>query len=189
MKIFSFIAIVFLLLVPRDGYSQEKHPALTFSSIDNIKDYVSDNFLIDNKILDTLCIFTTAFVRFSISEQGNISNFGVTTGTPKFIRDALEKAFQSTEGHWIIRKSEKNLCKTIFILPVVLSYDMACREGNGALDLNITVERRSREYRKLDATARNSSYAVLNILDFDNQRVSQLQCRLLSPISFSANKH
>lgn len=179
---------VFLLLLAAGSYAQDKRPNLTFSNIDQVGAYVSDHFSIDEKIMDTLCLFTSVFVKFNVSEKGKISNLGFTIGTPAFITNALKKAIESTNGHWKIDKSEKRLTTTTYILPVVLYYGLGCKEGTGGIDVNITPERRAREYVKLNNTALNSSYAVQNILDFDTGKANWLRCLILPPISFSANR-
>lgn len=149
---------------------------------------ISDNFLIDEATIDKLCLITTVFVKFNVSKNGNLINLDFTKNTPALIKEALEKAMKSTDGDWQFSKSGKKKYNTSFILPVVLFYETGCREGTNGLALNTTAERRQIEYRNLDDTARKGNYAVMDILDFKDGRISELQCILLSPLTFSANR-
>ncbi len=188
----KILLALFIVSTAGSSFAQTKLPMLTFSKIENLKDYISYNYKLEADVLDTLCLYTTVFVKFNISQQGQVVDLRFTKGTPTFILRALKKAIESSNGHWEIDKDEFHLCTTNFILPVVLFYGAGCKESEGVLGLStdVALEKKRRDYFKLDRTLRESNYAVLNILNFDDggKYLDNLKCTILSPISFSTNK-
>ncbi|PWS29784.1 hypothetical protein [Pedobacter paludis] len=184
MKKITSIIISIFCIIPFISNAQDK---LTSSNVYDVSSYVSDNFKLKDKTLDTLCLYTTVFIKFRISEKGNIDDLTLTERIPDVIKKALEKAIKSSDGHWSNLKTDiEYFANKSFILPVVLFYGKGCGEGNGELELNISDERRAREYRRLDNTVRSANYAVQDLLNSNGKSVNMLECVILSPLSIGA---
>lgn len=161
---------------------------LTSSNVSDISNYISANYKLKEKTLDTLCLYTTVFMKFKVSENGKIVELVISEKAPEVIKKELRKAIESTNGHWNnIGDDLAYFSKKTFILPIVLFYGRGCEVGSGELEINISEEKRAKEYRKLDNTARNANYAVMDILKFNGKFLNTLECVILSPLTMGAS--
>ncbi|RZL60465.1 MAG: hypothetical protein EOO93_13730, partial [Pedobacter sp.] len=159
MKIKFNLTIWLIATLPFISFAQRETPTLTSSNIEDVRNYVSNNYNLNEKTIDTLCLYTVVFIKFKVSEKGKIEELYLTEKTPPVIKAELEKAIKSTNGHWSEAAGDKAYFSgKAFMLPVVLFYGRGCGEGNGELETNITEEQRAREYRKLNSTTRNANY-------------------------------
>lgn len=187
--------IVYLLIISI-GVSicqAQNHPNKLISRVNlsDITNYVSKGFKLKDKIIDTLCLYTTVFVKFSVGKHGSISNISYTSKTPEYIKGSLDSALRTSNGHWSTRASDQVFfSKKIFVLPVILYYGIGCTKGSGELDTITTKTNLVNEYNKIDNTLRNSNNAIRDILSIGNNRSpNTLECIIISPISLGANKN
>ena len=65
----KILLALFIVSTAGSSFAQTKLPMLTFSKIENLKDYISYNYKLEADVLDTLCLYTTVFVKFNISRN------------------------------------------------------------------------------------------------------------------------
>lgn len=163
---------------------------LTSLNVSDLSNYISANYKLKEMTLDTLCLYTTVFMKFKVAANGKIVELALSEKTPDVIKKGLEKAIESSNGHWSnVYTDLEYFSKKTFILPIVLFYGRGCEVGTGELEINISEERRAKEYRKLNNTARNANYAVMDILKSNGKYLNMLECVILSPLTMGASGH
>jgi len=178
MKKIIFI-ISILCLLTSSSKAQGTLTALTSLNVSDIRTYISANYSLKEKNRDTLCLYTTVFIKFKVSSVGKINELSLSENIPDIIKNALEKAVKSSNSHWSTNKSDlEYFSKTTFILPVVLFYGKGCDGGGGELSLTVPVE----NWRKIYNTMRTANYAVLDILKFKDKYLDSLECVMLAPL-------
>ncbi|WP_156166671.1 hypothetical protein [Pedobacter sp. BMA] len=186
MKKIIFIISIFCVLT-FSSKGQGTLRTLTSLNVSDLSNYISANYKLKEKTLDTLCLYTTVFMKFKVAANGKIADLTLSEKTPDVIKKGLVKAIESSNGHWSNLDTDlEYFSKKTFVLPIVLFYGRGCEVGNGELEINISEERRAEEYRKLDNTARNANYAVMDILKFNGKYLSMLECVILSPLTMGA---
>jgi len=117
-----------------------------------------------NKSFDTLCIRSATFIKFTVSEKGEVENIFFNESSPKTFNDALRKMLLSTNGKWDT-KGCKDL-DTPFILPFGYDFSSKCRKK--PIDYNQSLQ------------------PVYEILSYKGQKaLSELKCVMLAPIFIS----
>lgn len=178
MKFFYIIFNIFCI-IPFVLKGQDKLPQLAKSNVSDIRTYISANYSLKEKNRDTLCLYTTVFLKFKVSSFGKINEFSLSENIPDIIKIALEKAMKSSNSHWSTKKSDlEYFSKNTFILPIVLFYGRGCDGGDGELSLTVPVE----NWRKIYNTMRTANYAVLDILKFKEKSLDMLECVILAPL-------
>ncbi|MDQ0967801.1 hypothetical protein QFZ20_003204 [Flavobacterium sp. W4I14] len=179
MKKIIFIINIFCALT-FSSKAQGTLSRLTSSNVSDISNYISANYKLKEKNLDTLCLYTTVFAKFKVSNSRQISDLSLSANIPDMIKLSLEKAIKSSNGHWSNLDIDlEYFSNRIFVLPIVISYGRGCAGGDGELSLTVPVE----DWRKIYNTARAANYAILDILKFNGKNLDKLECVLLAPLS------
>jgi hypothetical protein len=177
MKKIIIIISIFCVLT-FNSKAQGTLTTLTSLNVSDISNYISANYKLKEKTLDTLCLYTTVFMKFKVTANGKIAGLALSEKTPDVIKKGLEKAIESSNGHWSnIDTDLKYFSKNTFILPIVLFYGRGCVGGDGELSLTVPVE----DWRKIYKTMRSSNYAVLDILKFKDKYLDSFECVILAP--------
>lgn len=167
--------------IPIGLKAQDKLTQLTASNVSDIRNYISANYKLKEKNLDTLCLYTTVFAKFKVSNSRQISDLSLSANIPDMIKLSLEKAIKSSNGHWSnLNIDLEYFSNRIFILPIVISYGRGCAGGDGELSLTVPVE----DWRKIYNTVRAANYAIMDILKFNGKNLDKLECVMLAPLSF-----
>ena len=91
MKKIIFI-ISILCLLTSSSKAQGTLTALTSLNVSDIRTYISANYSLKEKNRDTLCLYTTVFIKFKVSSVGKINELSLSENIPDIIKNALEKA-------------------------------------------------------------------------------------------------
>ena len=168
--------LLFSLFIQFSAFCQTKLPELTLKNPEDVTDYISRYYKLND---DTLCLKTAIFIKFGLTEKGEISSLSFTKNSPKVITDALSNAIMLSNGHWKINKRERNELKDkLFIIPFIVDYLCGCNseKKNG----NETTNQQA-VYKSILSAKSND--ALRNLLIFEDQEFYKLNCIILPPLS------
>ncbi|RKR81558.1 hypothetical protein BDD43_1705 [Mucilaginibacter gracilis] len=164
-----------------------KAQELSPGKAENIRAYILNKCKISAQTNDTSCANTVIFIRFKVTDAGNIDSLYFTKGGPAIFKQQLKTAIMSTNGLWKLTKQEKAQLKDrTFLLPVILSYSVGCTVAKKdsitvGKDGAIHIVRRNADV--------NLKMAMEHMLNFESGGKAKLNCVLLAPIAFTNNMY
>jgi len=170
-----------LFLIPFITMGQKKLPDLSLDE-PNIALYINSNLRVD---LDTFCLHTIIFIKFSVNKNGEISNLGFTKGSPAIIINALKDAVLSSNGHWKIKKEDlSTIEKKVFLLPYIIDLSVGCNIESELQDPKKEQENMAKTIKELVSQVEGfkSNDAINNILNFDDKTFNMFDCTILPPL-------
>ena len=129
--------------------------------------YIETNYQLKN--YDTLCLSSCSFIKFKISDDGNVTDLHFTYHTPTIIKEIFSKALFSTNGFWSYGVNKRTAKEhSSFVLPVVFIFESNCkpveRSSNSVLDILIDDDNPKAAQPVLPGTSDNAvlNYNILN---------------------------
>lgn len=185
MKTLKTIFCTCLIMMAMFSYAQEHLPPLSVKSVADIKYYITKNYKVDERFIDTACINTVVVVKFKIKND-RVDSLTFSYNAPVEIKKALKDAVLSTNGIWRSTALEKAKMKdNTYLLPVVFYYQLGCTPG-GQLLTSISADNKPDLSLILRQSAKDAPLhsGLQNMLKFeDGSNYSNLNCVLISPLT------
>lgn len=175
------LGAIILFCIPFFGMGQKKLPNLSIED-PNIALYINSNIKLD---LDTFCLKSIIFIKFTVSKDGEISDLGFTKGSPKTITNALKDAILSSNGHWIIKNKDlKTIKNKVFLLPYIIDLSLGCNIESELQNPVNKTENMAKTIKGLVSQVEGfkSNDAAYDILNFDDKNFNVLKCIILPPL-------
>lgn len=160
-------------------FAQNTSERTTYLKLEKLESHILSNFKLEQGYLDTACLNTAIYLKFKIIGNRPAS-IEFTKTTPDAIKHAIEKILAPHKGSLYFLNGSQYENKTIMI-PMLFIYNSNCKaSGKVSVDKN-------GELSGIDITPNTALIlAFRNIMVFDNQNASVLECTLLPPMYFTS---
>ncbi|OCX52040.1 hypothetical protein BEL04_11070 [Mucilaginibacter sp. PPCGB 2223] len=129
------------------------------------------------------CRIGTVFAKFEVNKEGAICNVAFSDRSPRFITDALTKAFDLFHRDVELISMLKKVSKPV-MLPFLYYYKKGCNLPDGSLTTKkADTEKFWETYVKSTADLDHTAETVERMLRFDGKELFAIDCILLSPFT------